>query len=443
MDPLPGFQIPSMYGQPTANEYDYGVPLSIPSINNTAPMAPPMVGGDFNSVSRDMNQFEGQFDDSMRPLLQEPAAKLPGPEEQSYLQMNPVPQQYGQPQQYQAHSTFSNSTNNIEISTLADQYRALKKQRRDIDDMLDKISRRLAQLGSEGHALPADIATTIGPLYRQTAPSPSQSQVTGQGLLRPSGSQVGTNASTAARNHNARYWSSEEHAMYLDAVELYGERDIKRIAMHVGTRTTTQVRTHQQKYMKKLKRIFETAKAQADAEMAAIAPRLQAYESAMASGGQVPESLWRLLGQVPESLQPPGSGNESDCSDASVKSSIGGINRDERILQLLTGGNISYYSMVYIKHCFIEFSQRSGDIDPQKARLSRIAEHMYLTVEEVRDILQYLALLDSRIIRALPSRKRRGPSVPAGSVTGSSAAPSRGPSGVSGNFGSGYRGTYM
>lgn len=44
-----------------------------------------------------------------------------------------------------------------------------------------------------------------------------------------------------------RYWTPEEHRLFMDAVQRYGWKDVKSIAQHVGTRTPTQVRTHAQK----------------------------------------------------------------------------------------------------------------------------------------------------------------------------------------------------
>lgn len=44
-----------------------------------------------------------------------------------------------------------------------------------------------------------------------------------------------------------RYWTPDEHRMFMEAVQRYGWKDVKSIAQHVGTRTPTQVRTHAQK----------------------------------------------------------------------------------------------------------------------------------------------------------------------------------------------------
>mmetsp|Transcript_23941 Transcript_23941/g.50809 ORF Transcript_23941/g.50809 Transcript_23941/m.50809 type:complete len:281 (-) Transcript_23941:675-1517(-) len=44
-----------------------------------------------------------------------------------------------------------------------------------------------------------------------------------------------------------RYWTPEEHRLFMEAVQRYGWKDVKSIAQAVGTRTPTQVRTHAQK----------------------------------------------------------------------------------------------------------------------------------------------------------------------------------------------------
>ena len=54
-------------------------------------------------------------------------------------------------------------------------------------------------------------------------------------------------------------WSSEEHSRFLDGLEIYGRRKWQKIAELVGTRTTIQVRSHAQKYFKKLRKESEHA----------------------------------------------------------------------------------------------------------------------------------------------------------------------------------------
>ena len=46
-----------------------------------------------------------------------------------------------------------------------------------------------------------------------------------------------------------RYWTPEEHTMFVEAVQRYGWKDVKAISQHVGTRNPTQVRTHAQKLL--------------------------------------------------------------------------------------------------------------------------------------------------------------------------------------------------
>mmetsp|Transcript_4939 Transcript_4939/g.10955 ORF Transcript_4939/g.10955 Transcript_4939/m.10955 type:complete len:248 (-) Transcript_4939:215-958(-) len=52
----------------------------------------------------------------------------------------------------------------------------------------------------------------------------------------------------------SRYWTAEEHLRFLDAIQTIEHKDVKAIAQFVGTRNSTQVRTHAQKYFMKLAR---------------------------------------------------------------------------------------------------------------------------------------------------------------------------------------------
>lgn len=49
-------------------------------------------------------------------------------------------------------------------------------------------------------------------------------------------------------------WSMAEHKRFVEGLKLYGRRKWIRIAEHVGTRTVIQVRSHAQKYFKKLRK---------------------------------------------------------------------------------------------------------------------------------------------------------------------------------------------
>ena len=46
-----------------------------------------------------------------------------------------------------------------------------------------------------------------------------------------------------------RYWTPEEHTLFVEAVQRFGWKDVKAISQHVGTRNPTQVRTHAPKLL--------------------------------------------------------------------------------------------------------------------------------------------------------------------------------------------------
>lgn len=52
----------------------------------------------------------------------------------------------------------------------------------------------------------------------------------------------------------SRYWTPEEHKLFLEALNKYGHKDLRSISSYVGTRNMTQVRTHSQKYFMRLMR---------------------------------------------------------------------------------------------------------------------------------------------------------------------------------------------
>ena len=49
-------------------------------------------------------------------------------------------------------------------------------------------------------------------------------------------------------------WSDEEHRMFLEGMKMYG-RSWARVATHVQTKSTVQIRSHAQKYFNRLKRV--------------------------------------------------------------------------------------------------------------------------------------------------------------------------------------------
>lgn len=52
----------------------------------------------------------------------------------------------------------------------------------------------------------------------------------------------------------SRYWTPEEHKLFLEALRKFGHKDLRNISAYVGTRNMTQCRTHSQKYFMRLMR---------------------------------------------------------------------------------------------------------------------------------------------------------------------------------------------
>lgn len=80
----------------------------------------------------------------------------------------------------------------------------------------------------------------------------------------------------------SRYWTPDEHKLFLEALNKYGYKDLRAISAYVGTRNMTQVRTHSQKYFMRLMR---EAKRQNPAGAAPSTQELQAQGSPALSGG--------------------------------------------------------------------------------------------------------------------------------------------------------------
>lgn len=73
---------------------------------------------------------------------------------------------------------------------------------------------------------------------------------------------------------SSRYWTADEHARFLEGLKLFGQKDIKSISRHVGTRSATQVRTHAQKYYLRIER--ERVKADGfSSDLGPASPRTQ------------------------------------------------------------------------------------------------------------------------------------------------------------------------
>lgn len=83
----------------------------------------------------------------------------------------------------------------------------------------------------------------------------------------------------------SRYWTPEEHARFLEALEKFGPKEVRAISEYVGTRTTTQVRTHAQKFYLKLQK-EERLAAERKAKALATGQSLEAVEAAEARGAK-------------------------------------------------------------------------------------------------------------------------------------------------------------
>ncbi|KAK4527802.1 hypothetical protein GAYE_SCF45G5733 [Galdieria yellowstonensis] len=66
--------------------------------------------------------------------------------------------------------------------------------------------------------------------------------------------------SDSASRCQSRYWTPEEHQRFLEAIQIYGHKDVKSIATYVGTRSRTQVRTHAQKYFQRISRNCDSSR---------------------------------------------------------------------------------------------------------------------------------------------------------------------------------------
>ena len=68
----------------------------------------------------------------------------------------------------------------------------------------------------------------------RSPPSPTRSPAAGGG---------GGDGGGEDGSKQPRYWTPEEHRLFMEAVQRFGWKDVKSIAQHVGTRTPTQVRS--------------------------------------------------------------------------------------------------------------------------------------------------------------------------------------------------------
>ncbi|GJQ09278.1 hypothetical protein GpartN1_g1069.t1 [Galdieria partita] len=93
---------------------------------------------------------------------------------------------------------------------------------------------------------------TITPKFME-APNNAIASGSQQPIGEPS---CGQNSSSEEKRE-VRYWTHEEHQRFVEGLSKYqkdGKPDLKAIAEYLGTRTPTQVRSHYQKYILKLRK---------------------------------------------------------------------------------------------------------------------------------------------------------------------------------------------
>ena len=97
----------------------------------------------------------------------------------------------------------------------------------------------------------------------------------------------------------SRYWTQAEHERFLQARVKFGEKNYVCIADYVGTRSAKQVRTHAQKYVKRLEReaarrqagvLYAARDAERRDEVTAQRPPISAANAPLPGIGQPQES---------------------------------------------------------------------------------------------------------------------------------------------------------
>lgn len=144
-----------------------------------------------------------------------------------------------------------------EIDRLRTKIAAVERERQRSDDDAAKQARATRREPPDARALRSGILDA-GRQLRASPSTPGLAEHHGRRLpplLPPPDAP-----SPRAPPPQPRYWTPEEHRLFMDAVQRYGWKDVKSIAQHVGTRTPTQVRTHAQKLF--LRQQKETSGAQ-------------------------------------------------------------------------------------------------------------------------------------------------------------------------------------
>eukprot|EP00286_Rhodomonas_abbreviata_P022597 CAMPEP_0181305438 /NCGR_PEP_ID=MMETSP1101-20121128/9729_1 /TAXON_ID=46948 /ORGANISM="Rhodomonas abbreviata, Strain Caron Lab Isolate" /LENGTH=333 /DNA_ID=CAMNT_0023411353 /DNA_START=213 /DNA_END=1214 /DNA_ORIENTATION=- len=85
-----------------------------------------------------------------------------------------------------------------------------------------------------------------------TKAEPSQNRAPARGVDRCRNRATHSRGDFPQQINQSRYWAEAEHQRFLQAVRSFGAHNHKAIASFVGTRSSAQVRSHSQKFFKKL-----------------------------------------------------------------------------------------------------------------------------------------------------------------------------------------------
>lgn len=128
------------------------------------------------------------------------------------------------------------------------------------------------------HLAVASLMGIVPPGSAPSPPPPPQPPAAPQ-TPQPTGSNDGD-------RKQSRYWTPEEHERFLAAVNTCGQKNYNQISEFVGTRNAKQVRTHAQKFQKRLER--EEAKRRCEIRLPAMESGGNTVGAAAAMHGNIP-----------------------------------------------------------------------------------------------------------------------------------------------------------
>ena len=123
----------------------------------------------------------------------------------------------------------------------------------------------------------------------------------------------GSGSSTGEKKQS-RYWTADEHQRFLAAVKTCGPKNYQQIAEIVGTRNAKQVRTHAQKFQKKLER--EAAKRKEAAAAAMVAAKSGTVDEANVNVFGLLHNDQRVAADASDSMSPIVRAAHAACSEA-------------------------------------------------------------------------------------------------------------------------------